>query len=260
MKELHDFNSSVNLLFTDIDDTMTDHGQLGPEAYQTLWDLKSHGVEVVPITGRPAGWCEMIARMWPVAGVVGENGGFYFRYRNKEMIRYFSQDEGTRKANQLKLEKIKAQVLAEIPKAGIASDQFCRVIDLAIDFCEDVEPLSKRDVHRIKEIFEENGAQAKISSIHVNGWFGEHDKLSMCRQFIEREWDANIDEIQSQIAFVGDSPNDEPMFEFFENSFAVANIDQFVSDLKSLPKFRISQPGGKGFSELGRKLIELKQS
>ena len=89
MKHISDFKSSLKFLLTDIDDTLTDEGQLGAEAYEALWDLHKAGVHVVPITGRPAGWCEMIARMWPVSGIVGENGGFYFRYHNKTMQRHF---------------------------------------------------------------------------------------------------------------------------------------------------------------------------
>src|SRR4051812_18334202 len=62
----------------DIDDTLSTEGQLTADAYEALWRLKAAGHAVVPITGRPAGWCDHIARFWPVDAVVGENGAFTF--------------------------------------------------------------------------------------------------------------------------------------------------------------------------------------
>lgn len=259
MIPLADYRSTgVELLFTDIDDTMTDYGQLTSKAYEAVWRLTQSGIKVVPITGRPAGWCELIARMWPVDGVVGENGGFYFRYHNNKMLRHFAQDKELRLQNQKKLKEVEAEVLAEIPGADLASDQFCRLIDLAVDFCEDVKPLEPADVDRIVAIFEKHGAQAKVSSIHVNGWFGEHNKLTMCQTFVEQELGEKLSEIQRKVAFVGDSPNDEPMFSYFQNSFAVANIEDYRDRLDSLPKYCAPSRGGQGFVEVCNKLIDLR--
>ena len=134
MKKLTEFSAPISYLLTDIDDTLTDEGLLGPEAYQALWDLHRAGIHVIPVTGRPAGWCEMIARVWPVSGVVGENGGFYFRYHDKKMKRHFVFNEQTQKQNREKLNLIEKQVLSQVPGCGIASDQFSRLMDLAVDF------------------------------------------------------------------------------------------------------------------------------
>lgn len=251
-------SSSVQVLFTDIDDTLTDHGQLKPQAYQALWRLNESGIHVIPVTGRPAGWCEMIARFWPVHGVVGENGGFYFRYHDRKMIRHYVFDEETRTANRQRLEKIRSEVLKEVPEAAVASDQFARVMDLAIDFAEDVGPLSESDIDRIVAIFKRHGAQAKVSSIHVNGWFGQYDKLSTCKIYVQNEFGLDLDVSKKHFAFSGDSPNDEPMFAYFENSFAVANIRNFLSRLKHRPAYVASSEGGAGFVEIANRLIELK--
>ncbi|MGZ3772021.1 MAG: HAD family hydrolase, partial [Bdellovibrio sp.] len=172
MKNVNEFSHSLRFLLTDIDDTLTDEGRLGPEAYEALWKLAESGVHVIPVTGRPAGWCEMIARVWPVSGVVGENGGFYFRYHNKKMQRHFFFDDKIQKQNRAKLQVIEKEILEKVPGADLASDQFCRLMDLAIDFCEDVPALPKDQVQKIVSIFQSHGAQAKVSSIHVNGWFG----------------------------------------------------------------------------------------
>lgn len=256
MKSVSDFSAkTVRYLFTDIDDTLTDHGHLGPGAYEALWRLNKSGIEVIPVTGRPAGWCEMIARLWPVHGVVGENGGFYFRYHDKKMKRHFVFDDATQAANRVKLETIRVDVLREVPGCAIASDQFSRLMDLAVDFAEDVGPLSEGEIDRIVEVFKRHGAQAKVSSIHVNGWFGSYDKLSMCREYAQRELGLDLDKANVDFAFSGDSPNDEPMFEFFENAFAVANIRAFLPRLRHRPAFVANADGGSGFIEIADRLI-----
>jgi HAD superfamily hydrolase (TIGR01484 family) len=253
------FSPGVRYLFTDIDDTLTDHGQLQSGAYDALWRLKQSGIEVIPVTGRPAGWCEMIARFWPVHGVVGENGGLYFRYADKKMHRHFVFNEKEREENRQKLEKIRFEVLQEVPGCEIASDQFCRLMDLAVDFAEDVEPLDSKKIDQIVQIFERNGAIAKVSSIHVNGWYGHYDKLSMCREYAERELAMDLDKDNERFAFSGDSPNDEPMFGFFANSFAVANIRKFTARIQHLPAYVSGFEGGQGFIEIANRLIETKK-
>ncbi|MBL7670996.1 MAG: HAD-IIB family hydrolase [Bdellovibrionaceae bacterium] len=255
MKNLTEFTGKIGFLLTDIDDTLTDEGRLGAEAYQALWNLKAHGIKVIPVTGRPAGWCELIARMWPVDGVVGENGGFYFRYHQKKMHRVFFYEPKVQRQNREKLRKIEAEILSQVPGSALASDQFCRLMDLAIDFCEDIEPLSAPAIQKIVSIFTQHGAQAKISSIHVNGWFGEYNKLTMSLRFLEEQFGLSEEESKIQCAFSGDSPNDEPMFDFFPKSFAVANIQNFISTLGCKPKFVSPSCGGLGFAEITRALI-----
>jgi hypothetical protein len=256
MKTILEFNSSLKFLLTDIDDTLTDEGQLGPEAYAALWDLHNKGIHVIPVTGRPAGWCEMIARQWPVSGVVGENGGFYFRYTQKKMQRHFFFDEKTQAENRAKLNKLQEKILAAVPGCALASDQFCRLMDLAIDFCEDVKPLPKTDVQKIVNLFTEAGAQAKVSSIHVNGWYGNYDKLSMSLKFLEKEFNVSASEAKKVVGFSGDSPNDEPMFAYFPHSFAVANIKEFESLIKNKPTYVASKNGGRGFTEIAAQIIK----
>jgi HAD superfamily hydrolase (TIGR01484 family) len=260
MKSLDQLTVCPRIILTDIDDTLTDEGQLKANAYSALWNLKENGFSIIPITGRPAGWCEMIARFWPVDGIVGENGAFYFRYTQGKMKRHFEVDENTRSKNRHQLLKIQDQILKEIPGSAIASDQFCRIADLAIDFCEDVPKLSETSILRIKEIFESHGAQAKVSSIHVNGWFGNYNKLTSTQNMLKAELGMNSQSILENCIFSGDSPNDEPLFEFFPNSVGVANVKNFISQMKSLPTYVTKKPGGDGFAELSEHLIYLAHS
>lgn len=258
MKKISEFNSALSFLLTDIDDTLTDEGQLGGPAYQALWNLSERGVKVIPITGRPAGWCEMIARQWPVAGVVGENGGFYFRYHNKKMHRHFYFDEKTQQQNRQRLHQLQKKILDEVPGCQLASDQFCRLMDLAIDFCEDIPALPDSEVKKIVSLFEAAGAQAKISSIHVNGWFGDYNKVTMSLKMLLKEFGISELEAKKVAGFSGDSPNDEPMFAYFPHSFGVANIQKFESLLKNKPTYISSKSGGAGFVEIAEAIIKKK--
>ncbi len=258
MKPISAFSESLKYLLTDIDDTLTDEGLLGAEAYEAMWALHNAGIKVIPVTGRPAGWCEMIARVWPVSGIIGENGGFYFRYHGKKMHRHFFFDEETQKNNRIKLNQLEKEILQKVPGCELASDQFCRLMDLAIDFCEDVPALPKSEVQKIVDIFKAHGAQAKVSSIHVNGWFGSYDKLSMSLKFLQQEFGVSAEDAKKVCGFSGDSPNDEPMFQYFPNSFAVANIQNFVDQIKSHPTYVAQKRGGLGFTEIASAILKYK--
>ncbi len=247
----------IQAVLTDIDDTITTNGKLPALAYVALEMLHEAGIVVVPVTGRPAGWCDMIARFWPVDGVVGENGAFSFRYLEKEkrMLRFYAQEEATRTANKAKLWDIARRVLKEIPGTAIAADQAYREIDVAIDFAEDVKPLPLDVVQKIVAAFEREGATAKISSIHVNAWFGAHDKLSMALRFLEEACGIPGGKAKARVAYCGDSPNDAPMFGYFPLSIGVANVKRFVDQMDHLPSFVTALDGGAGFASFASRLI-----
>ena len=245
-------------VFTDIDDTLTNDGNLTGDAYIAMEHLQQSGLLMIPITGRPAGWCDHIARMWPVDGVVGENGAFYFRYDRKarKMTRRFLLSDDDRLHARQKLEILREQILSTIPGAGMASDQFYREADLAIDFCEDVAPLSQIDIDKIVTMFEAAGATAKVSSIHVNGWFGDYDKLTMTKIMMAECFDIDLDNDKEQFTFVGDSPNDAPMFGYFPHAVGVANVADFENQIDASPAYITSGRGGIGFAELADLLLK----
>lgn len=253
-----DIEANITTVFADIDDTLTTEGRLPAVAYSALEQLLEAGFHVAPITGRPAGWCDMIARFWPVSGVVGENGSFYFSYdeKTKKMHRQYFAPKEQRLADKAKLEKIKQRVLAEVPGCAVSADQPYRDVDLAIDFREDVAPLDNKAVEKIKDIFEQEGATAKISSIHVNGWYGDFDKLSMSRRFAREILEIDIDADKTKIIFCGDSPNDAPMFEFFPHSCGVANVLDFQGRIDAEPKWITTARGGQGFVEVAEMLLK----
>ncbi len=259
MKPLAEWHPAgpIRGVFCDIDDTLTTDGRLTAEAYAALEHLHGAGLTVVPITGRPAGWCDHIARMWPVDAVVGENGAFYFCYDRaaRRLEKRFRDDAPTREHNRARLAAVRDRILAEVPGTALASDQLYREADLAIDYCEDVPRLGAPGIDRIVAIMRAAGMTAKVSSIHVNGWFGEYDKLGMTRTLMRERFAVDLDARRAEYAFVGDSPNDSPLFGYFPHSIGVANVRQFGGRVDAWPAYVTRAAAGAGFAEVAERLL-----
>jgi hypothetical protein len=204
------------------------------------------GLLVIP--SPPAcGWCDHIARMWPVDAVVGENGAFFMRYDHdrRRLITRSVAGEGDPAARRERLRRIGERILREVPGAAWASDQAYRIADIAIDFCEDVPRLPQSAIDRIVALMRQEGLTAKVSSIHVNGWFGAYDKLGMTRTLLAEVFDADLDAAREQFMFIGDSPNDAPMFAYFPLSVGVANVRDYAGRIEHEPFVR--RRSGAGF-------------
>ncbi|WP_374443794.1 HAD-IIB family hydrolase [Stella sp.] len=250
----------VRCVLTDIDDTLTKDGRLQAVAYSAMERLAGAGIAVIPVTGRPAGWCDLIARQWPVAAVVGENGAFWFRHDEggRRFVRRWWVEEAQRRADHERLWRIARRILAEVPGTGIASDQPFRAADIAIDWCEDVAPLPDPEVRRIVAIAEAEGATAKVSSIHVNMWFGDFSKLGMARRCVAEVLGQDVDADPAPFVFVGDSPNDQTMFGHFPNAVGVANVLRFRDQLTKPPAYVTAGEGGHGFAEVAEALLAVR--
>jgi HAD superfamily hydrolase (TIGR01484 family) len=244
-------------VLTDIDDTLTTHGQLTALAYSAMERIHRAGAMLIPITGRPAGWCDHIARMWPVDAVVGENGAFWFRYdpRSRQMERHFAVQGAARQAQRERLDAVAEHILRDVPNARIAADQRYRETDLAIDYCEDVKRLSDAEVEAIVSIMLSHGLTAKVSSIHVNGWIGTYDKLTMTLSLLRECFGFSPVVARDSFAFIGDSPNDQSMFEYFSCSVGVANVRDFESRITVLPAYVTMANSGAGFAEFSELLF-----
>lgn len=240
-------------ILTDIDDTLTADGGIAPEALQALHELRAAEVPVIAITGRPAGWSEPFALAWPVAAIVAENGSVMLRRRADGALRRdFSQDEATRAANFKRLQACAADVLARVPGSRLATDSAGRLTDIAVDHSEFAH-LTPAQIEAVCAVMREHGLTATVSSIHINGWIGEHSKWSAAewavqtllhRPFEPRDW-----------AYVGDSTNDQLMFERVPLSVGVANIARFLPQLKHLPAYVTAAERGRGFAELAAALL-----
>jgi HAD superfamily hydrolase (TIGR01484 family) len=251
----------VRWVLTDIDDTLTLDGRLPARAYAALEALDAAGIAVVPVTGRPAGWCDAIARHWPVAAVVGENGALWYAQdrQARRMLRWQAQPEAERLANQARLHALAAEALREVPGSAIAADQPFRLFDVAVDFCEDAGPLGLDAAGRIAAVFRAGGAEAKVSSIHVNAWIGGWDKLAGIEALFAARFQP-FAEVREQVAFAGDSANDAPLFAAVACSVGVANVAPFLAGMATPPAFITRAEGGAGFAEFADALLKARGS
>ncbi|WP_396269457.1 HAD-IIB family hydrolase [Ideonella sp.] len=237
---------SIRGVLTDIDDTLTRDGEIEAAALQALHDLAAAQCPVIAITGRPAGWSEPFAQAWPVRGIVAENGAVLLTAAQGQ-LHHFTQDQATRAANALRLQACAAAVLCEVPGSHLASDSAGRLTDIAIDHSEH-HHLSAAQIGQVVSVMRAHGLTATVSSIHINGWIGAHNKWTAAQwavpllcglAFAPEEW-----------LYVGDSSNDQIMFQHMPLSVGVANIARFVPQLQHVPTYVTQGERGHGFAEV----------
>jgi len=241
-------------VFTDIDDTLTRDGAIEPAALDALDALQAAGVPVIAITGRPLGWSEPFVWGWPVAAIVPENGAVALIRQGDAVLTEYAQDAATRARNAVRLRAVAERVLREVPGATLARDSPGRATDIAIDHAEFAR-LDPGAIERVLAVMGAEGMTASVSSIHVNGWFGTHDKLSGARWMVQRLFGRQLDAERARWVYVGDSTNDQAMFGYFPLSVGVANLLDFASQLQTWPAFITRGERGAGFAEVAQRVI-----
>ena len=250
--------SAVRGVLTDIDDTLTTEGRITPDALQALHDLRAAGLPVVAITGRPMGWSEPFARDWPIDAIVAENGAVAL-FREGGLLRIeYAQDAATREHNARRLREVAQRVLREVPGATLAQDSAGRVTDIAIDHSEFAH-LDRGQIDAVVAVMQGEGMNATVSSIHINGWFGEHTKLSGARWIVQRLLGRALDAEHTHWVYVGDSTNDQLMFAHFPLSVGVANLLHFKDQLHTWPAYLTVGERGAGFAEVAQGLLQLRR-
>lgn len=246
-------------LLTDFDGTLTTKGRLDAATYAALSELKEAGLFLAVATGRPAGWGELLARTFPIDACIAESGGITFVRDRKGTIhrRYYEGDEGRRRRTRRKLEKLVDQVCEEFPGAKRSVDSAYTEVTLAIDWNEDVK-LSQDEARQIEARCKELGAQAVRSNIHVNVWLGDFDKATAADALLTDVAKARFPRDRERFAFVGDSLNDEPLFDAFSLSFGVADVRSVRKELEALPSYVTHSKGGDGFQELAAAILVAK--
>lgn len=257
LRPLSELPVPANLLgvLTDIDDTLTTDGVVPEHVVAAIARLKDAGLKVVPITGRPVGWSVPFARAWPVESIVAENGAVALR-RNAEggLDKLYQQDDDTRVHNFAKMQEVLAQIEATVPGAQRATDSHGRECDIAVDHSE-FTTMSQAHIDACVAIMKAAGMNATVSSIHINGWFGEHNKLEGARWIVRELFDLDLDATLGQWVYIGDSTNDQLMFQNVPLSVGVANIARFVPQLQHLPRYVTEAERGDGFVQLAEHLI-----
>lgn len=242
-------------VLTDIDGTLTTDGRLPAAACLALERLRQAGLAVIPVTGRCIAWAEILVRLWPVDAIIGENGAFYSHVRDGRLLTRFLDDAVTRSRNLARIRALGERIVREVPGCALASDQAWHAADLAIDHAEDVAPLPQEIVDRIVAMMRAEGMTATVSSIHVNGWFGAHDKLTTSRLCAAELLGADLDAQRDEWLFIGDSANDATMFAHFPVSVGVANVRDMLPQLPVAPAYVTRAAGGEGFAEMAELVL-----
>ncbi|HEY3911616.1 MAG TPA: HAD-IIB family hydrolase [Stellaceae bacterium] len=242
---------AVRFVLTDIDDTLTEGARLPAAAYGALERLHDAGVRVIPVTAAPAGWCDLICRMWPVAAVIGENGGLCFRHELETGLteRCYWAPERERRQYVGQFRELTERIAAMVPRSALAADQAYRETTVAF---RNVEPLLSQ---RIAAALAQAGMRTVVNSLWVLGWFGEFDKLAMTRRMLAELFATDIERDRDAFIYVGDSLNDEPMFGFFPNSVGVATVRRYVDRMATPPRWVTAGGGGSGFVEVANALL-----
>jgi HAD superfamily hydrolase (TIGR01484 family) len=259
---------SIIGVFTDIDDTLTTEGAITSDALQALGELKAAGLHVIPITGRPVGWSEPFALTWPVDAIVAENGAVALVSSKKglqplvdgrrQLSKLYQQDDATRRTNYARMQDVARRVTLEVPGAVLSQDSPGRETDIAIDHSEFVH-LPAEAIAQAVAIMQNEGMNATVSSIHINGWFGAHNKLEGARWIVRELLGRDLDAEMANWAYVGDSTNDQLMFEAFPHSVGVANIRRFEAELSHKPRYITAGERGAGFAEVAAALLETRR-
>jgi len=251
-------------VFTDVDDTLTTDGAITADALAALGRLKAAGLHLIAITGRPVGWSEPFASSWPVDAIVAENGSVALVRSSAHptdgtvpvgLRRLYQQNATVREANFQRMQAVAQRVLHEVPGTTMAQDSAGRETDIAIDHSEFVH-LPATDIARVVRIMQAEGMAATVSSIHINAWFGGHNKLEGARWIVQELFARDLDRESASWVYVGDSTNDQLMFESFANSIGVANIRRFLPELTHLPHFVTRSERGAGFCEMADRLLQ----
>ncbi len=257
MHPLSHWNPPAHLqgILTDIDDTLTTDGTVPDAVVQAITALKAKGLAVIPITGRPVGWSVPFAQAWPVDAIVAENGAVALR-RNAQggLDKLYQQDDATREANFTKMQAVLADIEAKVPGAVRATDSGGRECDIAVDHSEFTQ-LPQAQIDHSVQMMQDAGMNATVSSIHINGWFGSHNKLEGARWIVKTLFGRDLNAEMGQWCYIGDSTNDQLMFQHFDNSFGVANIARFVPQLQHLPRYVTPSERGAGFIELAERIL-----
>jgi len=247
----------VRGVFTDIDDTLSTDGVIPIGVVAALAALRAVAVPVIAVTGRPLGWSREIAETTPLSAIAAEDGAVALIPDANAVggVRVeYADSEAVRAVYAPRLRAAEARIVREVPGAMVSRDSVGRVTDIAIDHSE-FSYLDTAQIERVVALMREEGLHATVSSIHINGWFGAHSKLSGATWLLRRLFGRDLDAERAEWLYVGDSSNDELMFASFPLSVGVANLVAFADRLKQWPAYITKLERGRGFVEVAEALL-----
>lgn len=245
--------AQIRFVLTDMDETLTHHGRLSAATYAALERLQAAGVVVIPVTAAPAGWCDQMARMWPVDAVIGENGGLMIQRAGQETRRLFWRQDADEQRR--RLDALSEAVRSAASDALLAEDQPFRMTTLAFRSGDD------RDLaERVLAAMRQAGALTTENNLWLLGWFGGFDKLAMARRVLAEIFGLDIDTNGDAVLYVGDSLNDAPMFDHFRHTVGVSTVRRYLDRMPTPPAWITDGPGGVGFVEAAEAVLAARVS
>jgi len=245
---------NIRYVLTDMDETLTYQGRLSAHSYDALERLQRSNFMVLVVTAAPAGWCDQMARMWPIDGVISENGGIFIgREKSGNVFRRFWHSEEKKDDVLKNLLAIANKIELKVPQARLANDQPFRLSSIAF-----AKPDNSDDKNAILEALHSEGVSTTVNNIWIVGWLGNYDKLSMTRRVFAEHFNLDIDTMGDQIVYSGDSTNDAPMFKFFRHSVGVSTVCRYLSEISVPPNWVTEGAGGVGFVEITDAIIRAK--
>lgn len=247
--------TGVRGLVFDIDDTVTRNGVLEEEAFSAMHRMADAGLVLVAVTGRPLGWTDVIARIWPVHVAVGENGaGWTWRDADGVHEGYFCDTGESGRQVQL-LGEIRRDIAASMPHVKVTEDDRARRCDLAFDVGES-ESLPPDEIQALVRRIEAHGATSSVSTVHAHAVPGPWDKALGVERALAEALGVDLAAELDRWVFVGDSGNDAAAFEYFPKSVGVANVREHLTHLPIPPRYITYSDRGRGFAELATHLVD----
>jgi HAD superfamily hydrolase (TIGR01484 family) len=252
-------------VFTDIDDTLTTHGAITPDALQALADLRNSGLQVIPVTGRHVGWClpflngSANGARWPVHAMVAENGAVAWVPEGEGFAKRHQQDAETRRINWERMQAVGRDVMAAVPGLHLSADLGGRDTDISFDYNEFVH-LPPESVAQAVEFLQQASMHTSVSSIHIHGCFGDFNKWHGACWIVQELLGRDLTLERERWVFVGDSGNDQAMFAQLPYSVGVANICKVADKLSHRPRYVTQGERGAGFAEVAKAILAARQA
>lgn len=238
----------IKYIISDVDDTITRDGKLYPRVLDAVYRAKCSGRSIILVTGGSTGWADGYIRQWPVDAVIAESGAVFLCHNRDGSINSLinpaiKQDEVMQKRRKL------IEYTAPYP---FSSDQCVRIFDIAYDKAG----MSPSEIKALKNILVMFGASWAESSIHINAWFGNYSKKSALKHFMENALGIKEEEYLERGIYMGDSFNDQPLFEYFPLSIGMHTVEDNRDKFTSLPAYITKGTSGEGWVEMVDSLVE----
>lgn len=239
---------TIKLVATDFDGTLTENGQLTARAIDAISQLHIVGIQVIIVTGRSAGWVNALRQYLPIAGAIAENGGLY--YSDPNASPHFLVSLPPIAEHRKQLANFFQQLGSSFPHLQESSDNPFRFTDWTFD----VAGLSFETLTQLAKQCQQQGYSFTYSSVQCHIKPKTQDKAQGLQTVLKQYFPHLSSE---QILTIGDSPNDESLFnpEWFPLSVGVANIQDYWQKLSHPPQYVTQTGEGQGFSELAQHLI-----